>query len=130
MRGAFGLITLITCLATVAPTASDPVSSDPQHYKVEFENSAVRVLRVTYGPHEKSVMHIHPPGVAVFLTDVHAKFSSPNGQAEESHFKAGQTSWRNAEEHLPENLSEQSFEMILVELKNKPGKPLVVKQTN
>jgi hypothetical protein len=75
-------------------------------------------------------MHIHPPSVALFLTDVHAKFSSPDGQAEEFHFKAGQTCWRNAEEHLPENLGEQSFEMILVELKNKPGKPLVVKQTN
>jgi hypothetical protein len=130
MRGVFGLMTLIACLASEAPMASDPVSSDPQHYKVEFENSAVRVLRVSYGPHEKSVMHIHPSSVAVFLTDIHAKFSFPSEKVEESHFKAGQISWRNAEEHLPENLSEQPFEMILVELKNKPGKPLVVKQTN
>jgi hypothetical protein len=52
MRGVFGLMTLMACLASVAPMASDPVSIDPKHYKVEFENSAVRVLRVTYGPHE------------------------------------------------------------------------------
>jgi hypothetical protein len=26
---------------------------------VEFENDQVRVLRITYGPHEKSVMHAH-----------------------------------------------------------------------
>jgi hypothetical protein len=29
-----------------------------------------RVLRIHYGPHEKSVMHYHPATVAVFLTDV------------------------------------------------------------
>ena len=40
----------------------DPVKVDPKHYKLDFENSQVRVLRITYGPHEKSVMHEHPRG--------------------------------------------------------------------
>ena len=29
---------------------ADPVKVDPKHYKVEFENERVRVLRVSYGP--------------------------------------------------------------------------------
>jgi quercetin dioxygenase-like cupin family protein len=47
-------------------SAQDPVQVDSKHYKVEFENEQVRVLRITYGPHEKSVMHEHPNAVAVF----------------------------------------------------------------
>jgi hypothetical protein len=39
---------------------------DPKHYKVELENEQVRVLRINYGAHEKSVMHSHPNSVAIF----------------------------------------------------------------
>jgi predicted metal-dependent enzyme (double-stranded beta helix superfamily) len=49
--------------------AQDPIIVDSAHYKVEFENEQVRVVRITYGPGEKSVMHEHPDGVLVFLTD-------------------------------------------------------------
>jgi quercetin dioxygenase-like cupin family protein len=38
----------------------DPVQVDSKHYKVEVENEKVRVLRINYGAHEKSVMHSHP----------------------------------------------------------------------
>ena len=55
--------------------AQDAVKVDSKHYKVEFENDQVRVLRITYGPGEKSVMHEHPDAYAVFLTDVNGKFT-------------------------------------------------------
>jgi len=42
-------------------SAQDAAKVDPKHYKVEFENSQVRILRIHYGPHEKSVMHSTPP---------------------------------------------------------------------
>src|SRR3954470_23754196 len=35
----------------------DPAAVDAKHYKVEFENEHVRVLRVHYGPHEKGATH-------------------------------------------------------------------------
>ena len=47
---------------------ADPVKVDAKHYKVEFENESVRVLRISYAPGEKSVMHYHPNAVAVYLT--------------------------------------------------------------
>jgi quercetin dioxygenase-like cupin family protein len=102
--------------------AQDAVKVDPQHYKVESENAQVRVLRITYGPHEKSVMHGHPASVAVFLTDGQAKFTLPNGKTEERSWKAGQTMWLPAGKHLPENVGDKPFELILVELKAKPTK--------
>ncbi len=58
---------------TPRPVTQDPLKVDPKHYKVEFENDRVRVLRITYGPREKSVMHGHPATVAVFSTENRAR---------------------------------------------------------
>lgn len=103
--------------------AQDPVKVDPKHYKVEFENARVRVLRITYGPHEKSVMHRHPGSVAVFMTDINGKFTFPDGTTQDVTSKAGQTQWNKAGLHLPENTGDQPFEVILVELKTRKPKP-------
>ena len=110
-------LSLFVFACAVPALAQDPVKVDSQHYKVEFENASVRVLRITYGPHEKSVMHYHPNAVAVFQTDGRVKFTFPNGKTEEREFKAGQTMWTPAGRHLPENISDSSFEVILVEMK-------------
>lgn len=96
---------------------ADPVKADSKHYTVEFENDQVRVLRVKYGAHDKSVMHGHPNGVAVFLTDAHFKFTLPDGKTEEPNAPGGRVMWMAAGEHLPENLSGKAFEAVLVELK-------------
>ena len=104
--------------AVTAITASeDAVKVDPQHYKAEFQNDRVRVLRIRYGPSEKSVMHAHPANVAVFLNDSHGRFALPDGKTMEADFKAGQVDWGDKEKHLPENMGSKPFELILVELR-------------
>lgn len=95
----------------------DPVQVDPKHYKVELENDQVRVLRINYGAHEKSVMHSHPDSVAVFLDAVHCKFTFPDGKTEEHKFRAGDTLFTPAGSHLPENLSNLPINIMLIELK-------------
>ncbi|MDA2936887.1 cytoplasmic protein [Acidobacteria bacterium AH-259-A15] len=97
--------------------SADPVSVDPNHYKVEFENDRVRVLRISYGPREISVMHGHPASVGVFLPDCQGRFTFPDGTTEDIQGKAGEAGWFEATEHLPENLSDQPLEVIAVELK-------------
>jgi quercetin dioxygenase-like cupin family protein len=99
------------------PGYADPVSVDPKHYRVEFENDRVRVLRVNYGAHEKSVMHGHPACFAIFLNSSRAKFTFPDGKSEERSFKAGDTMSMPAETHLPENLDDKPLEVVLVEFK-------------
>ncbi|MCI0454623.1 MAG: cytoplasmic protein [Candidatus Dadabacteria bacterium] len=116
------LTTLALIFATETATAQDPVKVDPKHYKVEFENDQVRVLRISYGPHEKSVMHEHPDSIDIFLTDLYVKFTLPDGKTEEMRAKAGETRWIPGGKHLPENLSDQPLEVILVELKTMPAK--------
>ena len=99
------------------PTADDPVNVDSKHYTVEFENDRVRVLRIKYGPGEKSVMHSHPESIAVFLTDIHAKFTYPDGRTEDINANAGTVQHMDAFTHLPESTSRTPFEVIAVELK-------------
>jgi quercetin dioxygenase-like cupin family protein len=114
------LLVLATLSFIAAPAfAQDPVKVDPKHYKVEFENEQVRVLRINYAPGEKSVMHQHPNSVAVFLTDGNVKFTAPDGKTQETPAKAGSTIWTPGGKHLPENVGDKPFELILVELKGK-----------
>jgi hypothetical protein len=101
--------------------AQDPTKVDSKHYKVESENAEVRVLRIQYGPHEKSVMHGHPAAVAIFLTDQNTRFTYPDGKTEDLQARAGESRMTKAGKHLPENLNDKPFELILVELKSKPA---------
>ena len=108
-------------LAVRPIAAQDPTVVDSNHYKVEFENASVRVLRVHYGAKEKSVMHAHPDAVAVSLGEMRGNFTLPGGKKELRSFKAGQVRWTPAETHLPENLNSKPFDVILVELKDGAG---------
>ena len=95
----------------------DAVKVDPDHYQVELENDQVRVLRIRYGPREKSVMHGHPASLGVQLTDAHVQFTFLDGSREELRLKTGEVKWYPAGEHLPENLSDEPLEVILIEFK-------------
>ena len=97
---------------------ADPTQVDSKHYKVEHENEQVRVLRASYGPGEKSVMHSHPAIVVVSLSDAHVRFADPEGNTQEVRLSAGETMYMPPTDHLPENLSDRPFEVILVELKS------------
>jgi quercetin dioxygenase-like cupin family protein len=117
----FVAIVLLLAVAAGPATAQDAVKVDPKHYKVEFENDQIRVLRITYEPQEKSVMHKHPPNMAVFLTDGQAKFTLPDGTTQDASIRAGTTQWDPGGKHQPENVGDKAFTLILVELKDKAG---------
>src|SRR5437773_3492672 len=101
----------------VVGVAQDPVDVDSSHYTVELENDRVRVLRIRYGPREKSKMHGHPASVAVFLTAAQGRFTYPDGKTEDFDVKAGQVMYMDAVVHNPENVTNTPFEVIAVELK-------------
>jgi hypothetical protein len=97
----------------------DAVSADPAHYSVSFENELVRFLRVRYGPGEKSVMHRHPASCVVFLTDQTFDFTLPDGTTEPASVGAGALGCGDANVHLPENVTAEAAEFIMVEFKNR-----------
>jgi hypothetical protein len=61
--------------------------------------------------------------VAIAVTDAHVKFNLPGGKSQESTLKAGETMLTPAGKHLPENLSDSDFEVILIELKTRKRAP-------
>src|SRR3984893_16025785 len=102
-------------MAAAPAMAQAPIKVDAKHYKVEFENDQVRVLRITYGPHAIGVMHSHPASVVVYLTGGSARFTMPGGKTQDAPMKAGTVQWADPTTHLPENLGDKGFEVIQVE---------------
>jgi quercetin dioxygenase-like cupin family protein len=102
--------------------AQDAAKVDPKHYTVVSENDQVRILKVHYGPHEKSVMHSHPATVAVFLTDANGQFTYPDGKTEAFAPKAGGAQYSASTTHLPENTGDNAMDVIVIELKGNAPK--------
>ncbi len=119
MRMRILFVCLVACVLLVTLcSAQDAVKVDPKHYKVESENAEVRILRIHYGPHEKSVMHSHPDSVVTYLSDGTMKMHTPDGKTVDTTGKVGQTLFTPAGTHMPENPSDKPFDAVLVELKS------------
>ena len=124
MRVRLALYGVVFCVCLVPIlSAQDAAKVDPKHYTVLSENAQVRILKVHYGPHEKSVMHSHPATVAVFLTDAKGVFTFPDGKKQEFNVKAGEATYGAAATHLPENTGDAAMDIIVVELKGHAVKP-------
>jgi uncharacterized RmlC-like cupin family protein len=99
-------------------TSLDPVKIDPKHYKVEFENDQVRVLRVSIGAHQTAPNHEHMLNrVTVYLTDQDFRVTTADGKVDSVQHKAGEAAWGTPVIHKEENASDKPFEVIVVEIK-------------
>jgi quercetin dioxygenase-like cupin family protein len=107
------------CLALHAVLAQDPTKVEPKHYKLAFENEAVQVINVHYGPHEKSGMHDHPGGVVVVLTAGHLRFTDQDGKTKEVYAKPGESRWFPAFKHKVENLGDTTYDAVYIGMKTK-----------
>jgi len=116
-------------LPDAAQIGGDPTVLDPDHYTTEFENEAVRILRIKYGAGEDSVMHSHPESVAVFLTDIDAQLTLADGSMQNLSAEAGDAVYGPGGAHLPRNTGDSGWEVVEVELKprglvaGEPGGP-------
>jgi len=112
----------IACSEAPAPASADypdAVTADPDHYAVEFENDAVRVLRIAYGAGEESVMHHHPANCAIFLGAQASTFELPDGEVVDAPpTEVGEVMCGDAEDHLPANVGDEPFELVLIEFKD------------
>jgi quercetin dioxygenase-like cupin family protein len=120
LKLARALLALASLAGGAAAAADlDSPKADPDHHKVELENSWVRVVRWRIAPHEKTALHDHPSLVSVLLTDADLRLTAPDGKASELHGKAGSAAWRGPTVHVAENVGERPVEGILVEPKGK-----------
>lgn len=110
-------LALVGCIPVLA--AQDAAKVEPAHYKVISENSEVRILRVHYGPHEKSaVMHSHPDSVVVVLSGGgKTVFHLPGGKTQVVEMKPGDAMFTPHTVHQPENMNDHAMDAIVIELK-------------
>jgi hypothetical protein len=100
-----------------ASSPRDALKLDAKHYKLEFENDQVRVLRMKLGAHQATPVIEHPRNsVAIFLTDAAARTTDSNGVVASVTHKAAEVAWETPVTQKIENVSEAPLEMVLVEL--------------
>jgi quercetin dioxygenase-like cupin family protein len=111
----------------MARRAQDEVAVDPGIAKVEFENEQIRVLRVSYGPHQKSQMHHHPGRFNVPITSDDVRVSFADGTSQTTKRPAQESFWSEPVTHQVENLSGDPMVNIEIELKQSKGRGVEVK---
>ncbi len=114
-------------LATMGYRMQDEVVVDPGIAKVEFENDQIRVLRVSYAPHQKSHMHDHPCRFNVPITSDDVRVLFPDGTSQTTKRPAHESFWSEPVTHQVENLSAEPMVNIEIELKQSKGRGVEVK---
>jgi hypothetical protein len=96
--------------------SDDPTVTDPELYKVVFENDRVRVLEYRDVPGDRTTPHSHPDSVMVTLSDFDRKLIMGD-QEREVTLAAGEARWLPAQSHAGENIGSTATHSIFVELK-------------
>jgi hypothetical protein len=90
--------------------------------KVEFENSRVKVLRVTHGSLETHPVVSRHDRLVIYLHDGHV-IRSEGGRATNIRRKAGEVVWRAQSQHQVENATDSDHDVIIVEFKDERAAP-------
>lgn len=101
---------------------ADPVETNPNHYRVVFENDRVRVLQYSDVPGDRTTPHSHPDSVMVTLSSFRRRLVHGERQTDVS-LDAGQVRWLDAQDHLGENIGETETHVMFVEFKEPPASP-------
>ena len=97
------------------PSVPDGIAADPKHYSVQFENDAVRLLRIKIPPGEKVPMHAHPANCSIELSN----WTAPGDKGQPTEVKAGEVACNDAQAHDGANIGKTPADMVVVEFKNR-----------
>src|SRR4051794_19530869 len=95
---------------------ADPTVTDPDKYRVVFENDRVRVLEYRDEPGARTQPHDHPDSVMVTVSRFRRRLEG--GQAtREVEFDPGEARWMDAQSHFGENVGDTPTHVFFIELK-------------
>ena len=94
----------------------DPVETNPDHYRVVFENDRVRVLEYRDQPGDVTTPHRHPDSVMHTLSSFRRRLVSGDA-SRDVELAAGTTACLDAQEHHGENIGDTETHVLFVELK-------------
>jgi quercetin dioxygenase-like cupin family protein len=97
--------------------ADDPTRTDPDKYKVVFENDRVRVLEYRDEPGQSTSPHRHPDSVMYTLSSFDRKLVAEDGGSRDVTLEAGEVRWLDAQVHSGENVGATPTHVLFVELK-------------
>lgn len=97
----------------------DPTVTDPDLYKVIFENERVRVLEYRDQPGARTHTHQHPDSVMVTLGDFTRRVTAGD-RSVDVQLRAGEARWLGAQQHSGENIGDSESHSVFIELKE-PG---------
>ena len=104
------------------PMAADPTETDPDKYKVVFENDRVRVLEYRDRPGDRTSPHRHPDSVMYTLSAFERRLIHTGGERD-VRLESGRVTWVGAQEHSGENIGTTETHVLFVELKEPPASP-------
>jgi hypothetical protein len=99
----------------------DPALSNPDLYKVIFENDRVRVLEYMDTPGDRTTPHEHPDSVMYTLSTFRRRLYAADGASRDVELQAGTTGWLPAQRHAGHNVGDTNTHVIFVELKENVG---------
>src|SRR5919112_1481478 len=100
--------------------SADPTETDPDKYKVIFENDRVRVLEYRDRPGDRTSPHRHPDSVMYTLSSFERRLIHGD-QEREVQLSSGRVNWLPAQEHSGENIGMTETHVLFVELKDAAG---------
>lgn len=95
---------------------ADPTHTDPDKYKVIFENHRVRVLEYKDRPGDATSTHRHPDSVMYTLSSFERRLVHGDREVD-AQLEAGRVGWLDAQEHRGENIGGTETHVIFIELK-------------
>lgn len=114
------ILAVSTAVFSSVSYGQQDVVADPVHHKLEFENNCVRVVRVNFGPGEKSAAFFDAKAVVIVsLTGSEGtKLNFPDGNSITTPpTKLGQVSWAPPGRIQPENIGKSRTEILVIEPK-------------
>ena len=95
---------------------ADPTRTDPDKYRVIFENDRVRVLEYSDLPGDKTRPHQHPDSVMYTLSGFRRRLHADQGTRDVV-MEPGGAHWLPAQTHAGENIGATPTHVLFVELK-------------
>lgn len=95
---------------------ADPACTDPDKYRVIFENDRVRVLEYRDLPGGKTHPHQHPDSVMYTLSAFERRLHAGQGTRDVV-LEPGRAHWLPAQTHAGENIGTTPTHVLFVELK-------------
>lgn len=120
---------LLLALAALPSHAQNPVEVDPEHYRLEYEDKQVRVLRFRLAPGERSPLHEHAARITVVVSGSRLRIADTEGAIHEMTIYSGHAEREPATRHIVENVGNTVYEELTTEFKDAASQPpkLVVK---